>query len=57
MRNKAQVKFSQFIKSCGEEEPDYESSWFAGWEAAEKFYKKRIKELEEIEWKYKELCK
>lgn len=55
--NNQEKAYDRFLKSCGEEEPDYEKAWFAGWKSAETHYKKRIKELEEYEWKYKELSK
>jgi hypothetical protein len=57
MKNVKIKAYEEFIESCGENEPGYEKSWFAGWDAAEKYFENRIKELEEFEWKYKELCK
>ncbi|MEK6881655.1 MAG: hypothetical protein AABY22_18695 [Nanoarchaeota archaeon] len=43
MKNKFDENFDEFLISCGENEPDYEDSFGAGWESCKEEIIKELK--------------
>ena len=43
--------WEEFLDECGEEEPDVETAWYAGWGACAKELKKLQEKYDELEWR------